>query len=75
MYYVEQCSPTLHIHQELVNVNLFAKRVFAVVIKLTRGHTGIGWILNAVGLVSLLGDGYVDIETWTHTKKKIPCEA
>lgn len=37
-----------------VNVTLFENRVFAVVTKLMRGHTGVEWTLNPVGVVSLI---------------------
>ena len=34
-----------------VNVTLFGKRVFADVIKLRRGHTGLEWAINPITVV------------------------
>ena len=46
-------SPQIHVHPETVNVTLFENRVFADVIKLRRGHTGLACVLNAIWLMSL----------------------
>ena len=61
-----------------MNVTLFRSRVFADVIKLTWGHTRLGWALNPIELVSLKGKRNVSTDrgrtmwwdTWRRRSRK-----
>ena len=41
-YLIEQCPVKIHVYPETQNVALFENRIFADIIKLKRGHTGLG---------------------------------